>query len=69
MKSKGSGTLSNMIITLTDAYDNTTSLVILCVTIICIICIWKTNDPSQIVSNALSGLFGVATGRATARSK
>ena len=49
---------------LAESFDNTSTMVIFGVTVICIAAIFKMNDPSQILSNALTGLFGVATGRA-----
>lgn len=47
-----------------DALDNTSSLVIVGVTFICVTALFVLADPTQIVSSALSGLFGIATGRA-----
>lgn len=43
--------------------DDKTS-VILCATIIAVLCIFFLPDPHTIISNAMTGLFGVAVGRA-----
>lgn len=41
------------------------TFVIFSVLLIVIVAIYKVQDPKEIITNALSGLFGVAVGRST----
>jgi hypothetical protein len=44
-------------------YLDDKDLVILGVTVIVIVALFKITDPTDIITNAMSGLFGIAVGR------